>query len=120
RSEPAVSKIPDFFEQANPVLAHQLPDARFLPAALFHRRGEVGVVLDLAHAGGVDDVAELGELARVALVARDPLEELAPVALGEAGAEADLLFAADVDDVLHRPDVAVERGRGAALHAPRL
>lgn len=106
-------------EQVEPVLADHRLDARGLPAALFHRRGQVRPFADGAQPFGIDDVAEIGQAAGIAFVVGNPVEEFLAVPLREIGADADIALAADVDHVFDRLDVIIDIGGRAALQERR-
>ncbi|MNF89333.1 hypothetical protein D3C84_718530 [compost metagenome] len=81
----------------------------------------LGQVRELAHgadAQRVDDLAEAGQAAGVALVVGQVFEEVLAMALGEVGADADGVFADDVHHVLDGFGVVVD-GRIDALGQER-
>src|SRR6185369_5928548 len=109
RASPS-SAAPCLGEKAQPVAADHPADAGLGPAALLHRRGQVGKLADRPEAGGIDDLAELDDQPALALVAADILEELRPLVLGEIGADADALPAGDVADIVDGGDIVFDGG----------
>src|SRR5215475_10600893 len=69
----AMSAAPRIGEEAEPVAADDPADAGLGPAALLHRRGQVGKVADRPQPGGIDYLAELDDQPALALLAADVL-----------------------------------------------
>lgn len=72
---------PDILEDVDPVLAHDLAHHTLGVAAFQQGLGEVGEFADSANAQRVDDLAEVGQAAGVALVMGQVFEEVLAVPL---------------------------------------
>src|SRR4029450_1267402 len=98
---------PDGAQQVEPVAADHAFDASGRPAEALHGGGQIRPFAGGAKPRRVDDIAEIGQAAGVALVVGDPVEEWLAIALREVGTDTDIALAANVDGVVDRLNVVV-------------
>src|ERR1700712_5315032 len=113
------SDVPDAVEHAYPVLAHDLLDARLAPAGAFHRGCQVRELSDGSDSFWIDDLAKIRQLTITAFVMRDPVEKFRAVALREIRANANVVFADQVDHIFDRFEIILDSCIGTALKKRR-
>src|SRR5262245_62154458 len=116
---PMMSRAPHVAQQRQPIAADYAFYSRPGPATTLHCGGEVRPLSDRPDAFRVDDLAEVGQAARVTLVVCDPVEKRATVILREIRSDSDPLFTADVEHVFDRLDIVVHVRIGPALQEGR-
>lgn len=81
--------------------------------------GQIGEFTKGADPFRVDDLAEAGQMAGVTFVMGKPLEKGLILALGEVGADTDLILSHQVEDVFDGLDIVVDGGVNAVFQERR-
>src|SRR6516162_710972 len=101
---------PSIIQHAQPILAHNLSDFGVRPASPFHSGGQIGKVAEPAHPRRIDDIAERSRYPpSISLVMANILEKGIILILGEVGPDPNILFPGNVDHVVDRSDVILDR-----------